>query len=256
MPRRRRSEPEVVPVREPVLVACSHGTDDPVGRGVVAGILDGMRGLRPGLDVRPAFVDVQEPAVGQVVAEVAAEGREAVVVPLLLSAGYHVHVDVAAAVAGRRAAAAGALGPDVRLVACLVDRLRDTARRGDAVVLAAAGSSDPRATRAVEVMLEAWPHGPVSVAFGSAASPRVPEAVARARAGGAARVVVSTYLLAPGWFHDRLAEAGADAVTAPLAPDVRVLDVALDRYDAAVAVLGDRRGRHPGGVLEPRTGLA
>jgi sirohydrochlorin ferrochelatase len=249
----------VAPVREPVLVACSHGTDDPLGRGVVAGILDGMRGLRPGLDVRPAFVDVQEPAVGRVVAEVAAEGREAVVVPLLLSAGYHVHVDVAAAVARRPAAAAGALGPDVRLVACLVDRLRDTARPGDAVVLAAAGSSDPRATRAVEVMLEglrqAWPHGPVSVAFGSAASPRVPEAVAGARAGGAARVVVSTYLLAPGWFHDRLADAGADAVTAPLAPDIRVLDVALDRYDAAVGVLGDRRGRSLAGAQDFGTGL-
>jgi sirohydrochlorin ferrochelatase len=250
----------VAPVREPVLVACSHGTDDPLGRGVVAGILDGMRGLRPGLDVRPAFVDVQEPAVGRVVAEVAAEGREAVVVPLLLSAGYHVHVDVAAAVAGRPAAAAGALGPDVRLVACLVDRLRDAGTGpGDAVVLAAAGSSDLRAMRAVEVMLEglrqAWPHGPVSVAFGSAASPRVPEAVAGARAGGAARVVVSTYLLAPGWFHDRLADAGADAVTAPLAPDIRVLDVALDRYDAAVGVLGDRRGRSLAGAQDFGTGL-
>jgi sirohydrochlorin ferrochelatase len=246
----------VVPVREPVLVGCSHGTDEPLGRAVVAGILEGVRRRRPGLDVRAAFVDVQEPAVGDVVAAVSAEGREAVVVPLLLSAGYHVHVDIAAAVAGRPAVAAGALGPDARLVACLVDRLREAGTLpGDAVVLAAAGSSDARATRAVEVTLgrlrQAWPHGPVGVAYGSAASPRVPEAVAQARAEGAARVVVSAYLLAPGWFHDRLAEAGADVVTAPLAPDIRVLDVVLDRYDAAAWALGDRRGPHLGGLPGP-----
>ncbi len=225
---------------EPVLVACSHGTDDPTGRDVVAGIVDGVRALRPGLDVRSAFVDVQEPAVGRVVERVVAEGRTAVVVPLLLSAGYHVHVDIAAAVTGRPAVAAGALGPDVRLVGCLVDRLRDSgAGPGDAVVLAAAGSSDPRAVEDVEVMVdllrEAWPHGPVLAAYGSAARPRVPDAVAQLRAAGAPRVVVATYLLAPGWFRSRLDEAGADIVTAALAPDVRVLDVVLDRYDAAVA---------------------
>lgn len=232
-------------MRDPVLVACSHGTDDPLGRAVVAGILDGVRDRRPGLAVRAAFVDVQEPAVAAVVADVAAQGREAVVVPLLLSAGYHVHVDIAAAVRGRPAVAAGALGPDVRLVGCLVDRLRDGgAGPGDAVVLAAAGSSDPRAVGDVETMAHAlataWPHGPVAVGYGSAARPRVPDAVARVRSAGASRVVVAAYLLAPGWFYDRLAHAGADVVTAPLAPDGRVLDVVLDRYDAAVGRLRDR----------------
>lgn len=222
---------------EPVLVACSHGTADPAGRAVVAGILADVRRRRPGLDVRAAFVDVQEPAPADVVAQVAAEGRRAVVVPLLLSAGFHVHVDVAAAVADRPAVAAGALGPDPRLTRCLVDRLHVAgAGPGDGVVLAAAGSSDPRATADVEVVLrglrDAWPHGPVRVGYGSAARPRVPEAVARLRADGARRVVVATHLLAPGWFHDRLAEAGADVVTAPLAPDPRVVDVVLDRYDA------------------------
>lgn len=229
-------------VAEPVLVACSHGTDDRLGREVVAGVLDGVRRLRPGLDVRPAFVDVQEPDVADVVGQVVGEGRDAVVVPLLLSAGYHVHVDIAAAVAGRPAVSAGALGPDPRLVACLVDRLREAgAGRGDAVVLAAAGSSDVRAVRAVEVMAEALGHAragaPVVAAYGSAARPRVRDAVAGLRASGAQRVVVASYLLAPGWFHDRVGDAGADLVTAPLAPDVRVLDVVLDRYDAAAATL-------------------
>ncbi|MGO1315861.1 MAG: sirohydrochlorin chelatase, partial [Cellulomonadaceae bacterium] len=47
------------------------------------------------------------------------------------------------------------------------------------------------------------------------------------------RVVVASYLLAPGVFHDRLAGAGADVVSAPLAPDVRLAQVVLARYDAA-----------------------
>jgi hypothetical protein len=48
-------------------------------------------------------------------------------------------------------------------------------------------------------------------------------------------VVVASYLLAPGHFHDKLAGAGADVVTAPLLPDERIAAVLLDRYDAALA---------------------
>jgi hypothetical protein len=62
----------------------------------------------------------------------------------------------------------------------------------------------------------------------------VPDAVAAARRGGADRVVVASYLLAPGHFHDKLAGAGADLVTAPLLPDDRIAAVLLDRFDAAV----------------------
>jgi hypothetical protein len=59
--------------------------------------------------------------------------------------------------------------------------------------------------------------------------------VAAARRAGADRVVVAAYLLAPGHFHDKLAGAGSDLVTAPLLPDERIAAVLLDRYDAALA---------------------
>lgn len=249
----------------PVLVGCSHGTDDPQGRAAIAAILEGVRRRRPGLDVREAFVDVQQPEVADVVADVAGTrptdpvpGAAAVVVPLLLSAGFHTHVDVARAVATTPGAvASGTLGPDPRLVAVLADRLGEAgAGPGDAVVLAAAGSSDARASLAVEAVAETlralWPHGPVTVGYGSAARPTVPEAVAAARAaagtqpGGTGRVVVASYLLAPGFFQNRVLRAGADVVTAPLAPDERLVDVVLDRYDCAAAAasracLPDRR---------------
>ena len=75
----------------------------------------------------------------------------------------------------------------------------------------------------------------MTTGYGSAARPPVADAVADARRAGAARVVVAAYLLAPGHFADKLAAAGADAVTAPLLPDPRLAAVLLDRYDAALA---------------------
>ena len=47
-------------------------------------------------------------------------------------------------------------------------------------------------------------------------------------------MVVAAYLLAPGHFHDKLQDAGADCVTAPLLPDERIAEVLLERYDAAL----------------------
>jgi sirohydrochlorin ferrochelatase len=225
----------------PVLVACAHGTRNPTGRRLIAELAIAARRLRPGLETTAAFVDVQPPTVVDVVAGLAAEDRPAVVVPLLLSGGYHVHVDIAGAVAAHPGAvAARPLGPDARLVAVLDDRLRaagaDPRDRLTAVVLAAAGSSDPRAVADVEetadLLQRSWA-GPVTTGYGSAAQPAVTDAVAAARRAGAERVLVAAYLLAPGHFADKLAGAGADAVTAPLLPDERVAAVLLDRYDAA-----------------------
>jgi sirohydrochlorin ferrochelatase len=225
----------------PVLVACAHGTRNPTGRRLIAELALSARAQRPGLTTTAAFVDVQPPTVVDVVAGLSAAGRAAVVVPLLLSGGYHVHVDIASAVAGAdTAVAARPLGPDPRLVEVLHDRLRqagtDPRDPLTAVVLAAAGSSDPRAVADVEdtadLLQRRWA-GPVTTGYGSAARPPVPDAVAAARRGGAERVVLASYLLAPGHFHDKLARAGADAVTAPLLPDERIAAVLLDRYDAA-----------------------
>jgi sirohydrochlorin ferrochelatase len=201
-----------------------------------------VRQARLGLEAEAAFVDVQPPAVADVVRALADAGRRSVVVPLLLSAGFHVHVDVGRAVraSGGSAVAAAALGPDVRLAALLHDRLVGVgARAGDAVVLAAAGSSDPRAAADVGVVRDAlaarW-DGPVVTGFGASAAPSVPEAVAQARVTRG-RVAVAAYLLAPGQFHERLARAGADLVTPPLLAgsiDDRLVSLVLDRYDEAV----------------------
>ncbi len=226
------------PPSGPVLVLCSHGTRSPSGRATVGTLCAALRARRPGLDVRLAFVDVHRPFVADKVAALIASGRSVVVVPVLLSSGYHVQVDVGRAVRPfDQATSTGPLGPHPLLADVLADRLREAGGGpGDAVVLAAAGSSRPATLDDVAAMAgllqQRWP-GPVSVGYGTIARPSVADAVAAARAVGAARVLVASYLLAPGHFHNSLSSAGADAVSGPLGTDPRVLDVILQRYDAS-----------------------
>ena len=136
--------------RPPALVLCAHGTRDPLGRATVRAVLAAVAERLPEVEVLEAYVDVHGPEVAEVVAGLPRRDGDAVagvVVPLLLAAGYHVHVDIAAAVAGRPdVRATGALGPDDLLVDVLEERLVAAgAPRGGVVVLAPAGSSDARA---------------------------------------------------------------------------------------------------------------
>ena len=57
--------------------------------------------------------------------------------------------------------------------------------------------------------------------------------VAAARGRGARRVVIASYLLAPGLFHTRLAGYGADGVAEPLGADPAIADLVVARLVAA-----------------------
>lgn len=216
------------------LVLCAHGTADPRGRRTVGELGAAIRGLRPDLRVELAFVDVQPPTIDDVVARLACD-QPVVVVPLLFCGGYHVRVDVARAVAPwPDAVSAGALGPHPALTDLLHRRLLEAGGRpGDHVVLAAAGSSRPEATadaQQVAAELAGLWAGPVTVGFGSAASPSAAHAVAAARAAGASRVIIASYLLGRGFFHTKLTRVGADLVTDPLGADPAVVQVIMERY--------------------------
>ena len=119
----------------PTLIAVAHGTRSPAGRRQVQELAAAVARRRPGLDVRLCYVDVQEPKVADVVPTVG----DAVVVPLLLSCGYHVRVDIAEAVAGTHFPVTAPLGPDP----VFLESLRRNLPAADAIVLASAGSSDP-----------------------------------------------------------------------------------------------------------------
>lgn len=221
----------------PVLILCAHGTANLQGQQVVSALHELVRDARPEVQVERAFVDVQSPSVVDVVARWAPDAPEVVVVPVLLATGYHVQVDIADAVAlFENACSTSPLGPDPVLAEILVERL-DTVglESDDAVVLAAAGSSRPDAKHAPEQAareLAARLGRPVTVGYGASAQPTVPEAVRAARAANP-RVVVASYLLAPGHFHDQLHKAGADAVSEPLGPDPRLATLILRRFEEA-----------------------
>jgi sirohydrochlorin ferrochelatase len=243
--------------RPPALVGISHGTSSEAGRAAVRGLHEAVAAAvatrHPDAppSVRLGHVDVEQPDVPTTLASL--EPREpAVVVPLLLSAGYHVHVDLAeavdAAASDRPVTLADALGPDERLAQLLLRRLREAGLRdGDHLVLAVAGSSDRRAVDDCHDMarrLTAASGREVSIGFLSAAEPRLPDAVAAARANTARgdRVVVANYLLAPGYFDDLAHAVGADITARPLlvaeetAPQ-ELVELVLDRYTAASARL-------------------
>lgn len=203
-------------------------------------MIDGLRAsvaaARPGLEVVEAYVDehVQDPGLTGVLDGVPA----AVVVPVLLSAGYHVHHDIARAVAGAGpdVVAARPLGPDDVLVDVLAERLAGV--REHDIVLAAAGSSDARAgddVRWTASRLGERLGDRVSAAFVTADVPLARDAVADLVEQGR-NVAVASYVLASGHFHDELRALPADVVSEPLLPDERIADLVLRRYDAVCAV--------------------
>jgi sirohydrochlorin ferrochelatase len=229
--------------RHPALVLCAHGTRDPLGRDTVRAVLAAVADRLPDVEVLEAYVDVHGPDVADVVAALPGapgDGVAGVVVPLLLAAGYHVHVDIAKAVADRSdVRSTGALGPDDLLVDVLVERLEAAgAERGGVVVLAPAGSSDARAqadSADMAARLELRWGGTVHLGFAAGPVPTVADAVASARSvAGGEPVAVASYLLAPGFFQQRVEESGADFVTGPIAPHPKVVDVVVARYRAAL----------------------
>lgn len=226
----------------PTLIACSHGTHSVAGRTAITALGEQVRAMLPGTRVEEAFVDVQVPEVDEVV-DRWAPLETAVVVPLLLSTGFHTKVDIARAVAAHpgRAVATAALGPHDLLAEVLEDRLFMVGLQPeDAVVLAAAGSSEPAAAVAVTEMAALLGDRlgrPVTTGFAAGAGTRIDAAVSRAREDGASRVVVASYVLAPGYFADVIARSGADAATSPLAPDERIAAIISERYRRAVREL-------------------
>ncbi len=135
-----------------------------------------------------------------------------------------------------------ALGPDWLLAELCVRRLVHAgAHHGDTIVLGVAGSDDPDViadySRAAQLLSAVW-GGPVHIGSVSGSDTPVGDAVDIARAYGR-RVVIASYVLTPGQTADRLREAGADLVTAPIldgaSPDRRLIRLVLERCEEAMA---------------------
>ncbi|HEU4515358.1 MAG TPA: CbiX/SirB N-terminal domain-containing protein [Nocardioidaceae bacterium] len=234
----------------PALVALAHGSRNPRSAETISALVGEVRKMRPDLRIEAAFLEHSKPAFGTVVDKLVRAGYdEVVVVPLLLTEAYHARVDVPAAIAAVEAKhpdlkvrASSILGLEAVFLEVLDRRLRMALREArvrelDALVLAAAGSSDALANQAVARLARLWgaKHKlPTVAAFASAAPPATGEAVRQFRAEGRRHIAVGSMFLAPGTLPDRAAElaleAGAVAVSAPLGADTEVARTILARY--------------------------
>ncbi|MFW6641974.1 sirohydrochlorin chelatase [Nocardiopsis algeriensis] len=218
---------------KPTLLLAVHGTRDPRGT-ATAHSLALKVAHTTGLPVRLAFADVLTPTVTDTAADLPGP---LVVVPAFLTNGHHVRTDIPRqlARAGRAdAAVTPGLGDHPALAEAAAHRLHHAGHRpGDAVVMAAVGTRDPRALLELARHARALSHRlrtPVHIGHITTGTPTVPEQVAHLRARGHTRVSIASWLLAPGLFHQRLAAAGADTVAAPLCPHPAVARAVIDRY--------------------------
>lgn len=238
-------------VDPPALVVVAHGSRDPRALSTVRRLLDGVRALRPGLPVHLGHIELNAPLLPDTLAELDARGtRAAVLVPLLLSRGYHVKQDIPDMAAGARlhTRVAAPLGPHPLLVDALHARLTEAGwrtpadaatRRTSAVVLAAAGSRAPESRidtgRTARLLAERL-GVPVVPAYASAAVPTVPDALRALAARGRSRVAVASYFTAPGRFARQCATAAPGTAAAPLGTHPAMARLLLHRYDRALTV--------------------
>ena len=93
----------------PTLLAVAHGSKDPAAKATITALAREVNRFAPVLTVRVAFLQHAEPSLDD---ELSAAGENAVIVPLLLSTGYHLATDIAGAASAVMAAlAAGSLLP-------------------------------------------------------------------------------------------------------------------------------------------------
>lgn len=234
----------------PALVALAHGSRDSRSAATVTALVDEVKALRPDLRIEKAFLELAKPGFQTVVDRLVRAGYdEIVVVPLLLTEAFHAKVDVPEQIAaattrhpGLQIRATDVLGLEPRFLEVLDERMREAlklarVRELDALVLAAAGSSDPLANQAVARLARVWgTHHklPVMAAYAAAAPPATGEAVRAFRAEGRRHIAVASLFLAPGRLLDHATElaleAGAVAVSAPLGAHPEIARTVLARY--------------------------
>jgi sirohydrochlorin cobaltochelatase len=234
---RSGAHPAGVPV-----IGLAHGSRHPRGADAIEALMIAV-GAAAGVPAHAAYLDLAQPDLGAVVAQLAEQGhRRAVVVPLLFTVAFHATVDVPEAVAeaaeahGVELVVTDILGTGDDVAAVLRGALEGAGVSGDAdAVLFAVGSSRPEANEAVADLaarLSDGRRGAVRAAFGTCA-PKVADVVERPP-GLAEPVALWPLFLADGLLLDpqrRLADARGWTLVEPLGAQAAPL--VLARYAAA-----------------------
>jgi sirohydrochlorin ferrochelatase len=224
------------------LVLTAHGSRDPRSAANAHAVADRICRMRPALEVRVAFCDLNAPRLVDVLTP------DAVVAPFLLADAYHARIDIPQQIAncGVTARQAGVLGEDDRLVDVMHGRLAkldvSTSDPEVGVVVVAIGSThaaaNARTARVAHKLIAGSQWAGATTAFATGSGPSPAEAVDRLRHSGARRVVIAPWFLAPGRLTDRVLEyatAQGIPMATPLGSHQLVTETVLDRFDTAVA---------------------
>jgi sirohydrochlorin ferrochelatase len=231
------------------LVVTAHGSADPRSAANARAVAARLTKMRPGLDVRVAFLEHNSPNLVDALRDLS-PNDEAVVTPLLLADAYHARIDIPRQIAScavpERVRQAGVLGEDDRLVSLLRRRVTalGVSRLDESlgVLLVAIGASDPavnaRTARVAPKLLAHTGWAGATTAFATGPERSLAEGIGRLRRQGARRVVIAPWFLAPGRLPDRVqrfAQAAGIEMATPLGAHRLVAETVLDRFDQATA---------------------
>ena len=219
------------------LIAAAHGTRSAAGLATIRRLVDLVHAERPELHIELCFLDVLFPRLDECVASLSGP---AVVVPVLLSGGYHVFDDIPSVTAAHSTVTVAAhLGPHRLITDALIDRLDSAGGlAADRIVLIGAPS---RRTEA---------HNDVAAAAADLAlrldrpvvTAPLDDALAGTLSGARGRIALASYLLAEGAFHDAICAAAVRtpviAVSAPLGAHPAIAELIIERYDEAASRTG------------------
>ncbi len=214
------------------LLVAAHGTKSDEGTATTRALVEAIAAQRPAVPVELCFLDVASPSLAEALDTLASV--DVVVVPLLLSGGYHVQTDIPQIVQGRSGVQVAAhLGPDPAIIAAVADRLAQAGPAQPATtVLAAIPSSYPAARQEVEAAA-----GELAQRLGRPVSVLpLSGDVAAALADLPAPIAVAAYLLAPGGFLTTLRAVvdGRGWLAEPIAVHPALVELVWARYDAAL----------------------
>ncbi|OBH52830.1 sirohydrochlorin chelatase [Mycobacterium sp. E2479] len=230
------------------LVLTAHGSRDPRSGANAEAVADRLAMMRPGLDVRLAFLELNTPSFADVLAGLP-DSRRAVVAPLLLASAYHARLDIPKQIAEAGAHGirqADVLGEDERLVAVLRERLVEigVSPLDDdlGLMVVAIGSSNlaanARTSKVAARLAASTQWAGATTAFATRPEASVARAADQLRRRGARRLVIAPWFLAPGLITDGVSNFARDngiLMAAPLGAHRLVAETVLDRYDEALA---------------------
>ncbi|MEE2852509.1 MAG: sirohydrochlorin chelatase [Actinomycetota bacterium] len=230
------------------LVLTAHGSRDPRSGANAEAVAARLTKMRPDLDVRLAFLELNTPSFADVLAGLP-DSRRAVVAPLLLASAYHARLDIPKQIADAGAHGvrqADVLGEDERLIAVLRERLTEVgvSELDDdlGVMVVAIGSSNlaanARTSKVAARLAVGTQWAGATTAFATRPEASVARAADQLRRRGARRLVIAPWFLAPGLITDGVSNFARDngiPMAAPLGAHRLVAETVLDRYDEALA---------------------